>query len=75
MDLALISEVDIVVDGTDNLPVKYLINDACVLAKKPLVYGSIADQLGDTQLAYVIMIPCYLFILFYATIGHKKSSW
>ncbi|MBP6054023.1 MAG: sugar MFS transporter [Cytophagaceae bacterium] len=41
----------------------------------PLVYGSIADQLGDTQLAYVIMIPCYLFILFYATIGHKKSSW
>lgn len=41
----------------------------------PLVYGSIADQLGDTQLAYVIMIPCYLFILFYATIGHKKCSW
>jgi len=41
----------------------------------PLVYGSIADKLGDTQLAYVIMIPCYLFILFYATIGHKKSSW
>ena len=39
--LALISEVDIVVDGTDNLPVKYLINDACVLAKKPLVYGSL----------------------------------
>lgn len=41
----------------------------------PLVYGSMADQLGDTQLAYIIMIPCYLFILFYATIGHKKSSW
>jgi glucose/galactose transporter len=41
----------------------------------PLVYGSIADNLGDTQLAYVIMVPCYLFILYYATIGHKKSSW
>jgi glucose/galactose transporter len=41
----------------------------------PLVYGSIADQLGDTQTAYAIMIPCYLFILYYATIGHKKSSW
>jgi len=41
----------------------------------PLVYGSLADRLGDTQLAYAIMIPCYLFILFYATIGHKKSSW
>ncbi|WP_395767895.1 sugar MFS transporter [Aquirufa sp.] len=41
----------------------------------PLVYGSLADRLGDTQTAYAIMIPCYLFILFYATIGHKKSSW
>lgn len=41
----------------------------------PLLYGSIADQLGDTQTAYAIMIPCYLFILYYATIGHKKSSW
>ncbi|MFM6936763.1 MAG: sugar MFS transporter [Aquirufa sp.] len=41
----------------------------------PLVYGSIADRLGDTQLAYSIMLPCYLFILYYATIGHKKSSW
>ena len=41
----------------------------------PLVYGSIADRLGDTQLAYSIMIPCYLFILYYAPIGHKKSSW
>lgn len=41
----------------------------------PLVYGSLADKLGDTQIAYAIMIPCYLFILFYATIGHKKSSW
>ena len=39
--LGLISEVDIVVDGTDNLQVKYLINDACVIAKKPLVYGSL----------------------------------
>ena len=41
----------------------------------PLLYGSIADQLADTQTAYSIMIPCYLFILYYATIGHKKSSW
>ena len=41
----------------------------------PLLYGSIADRMGDTQTAYAIMIPCYLFILYYATIGHKKSSW
>jgi FHS family L-fucose permease-like MFS transporter len=41
----------------------------------PLLYGKIADNIGDTQKAYVIMIPCYIFIYFYATIGHKKSSW
>ena len=41
----------------------------------PLLYGKIADQIGDTQKAYIIMIPCYIFIYFYATIGHKKSSW
>ncbi|HEY9170116.1 MAG TPA: HesA/MoeB/ThiF family protein [Lutibacter sp.] len=39
--LALISAFDIVVDTTDSLPIKYLINDACVIAKKPLVYGSL----------------------------------
>ena len=37
----LISQFDIVVDGTDSLPTKYLLNDACVLKKKPLVYGSL----------------------------------
>ncbi|MCH3884041.1 HesA/MoeB/ThiF family protein [Tenacibaculum aquimarinum] len=37
----LISEYDIIVDGTDSLPTKYLINDACVLKDKPLVYGSL----------------------------------
>ena len=37
----IISEVDIVVDATDSLPTKYLLNDACVLKKKPLVYGSL----------------------------------
>jgi glucose/galactose transporter len=41
----------------------------------PLVYGSIADAIGNTQLAYIIMVPCYLFILFYAVKGHKKQSW
>lgn len=39
--LDLISNFDIVVEGTDSLPIKYLINDACVLKKKPLVYGSL----------------------------------
>jgi sulfur-carrier protein adenylyltransferase/sulfurtransferase len=39
--LELIENVDIVVDGTDSLPTKYLLNDACVIKNKPLVYGSL----------------------------------
>jgi adenylyltransferase/sulfurtransferase len=37
----LIENVDIVIDGTDSLPTKYLLNDACVIKNKPLVYGSL----------------------------------
>lgn len=37
----LIDAVDIVIDGTDSLPTKYLLNDACVLRNKPLIYGSL----------------------------------
>lgn len=37
----LIENVDIVVDGTDSLPTKYLLNDACVIKSKPLIYGSL----------------------------------
>lgn len=37
----LISEYDVIVDGTDSLPTKYLLNDTCVLQGKPLVYGSL----------------------------------
>lgn len=39
--LEIIKEYDIVVDGSDNFPTRYLINDACVLLKKPFVFGSI----------------------------------
>ena len=39
--IELISEYDIIVDGTDSLPTKYLLNDACVIHEKPLVYGSL----------------------------------
>lgn len=39
--LETIKKVDIVVDATDNILAKYLINDACVLAKKPLIYGAL----------------------------------
>ncbi len=39
--LAIIKQFDIIADGTDNFPTRYLINDACVIAGKPLVYGSV----------------------------------
>lgn len=39
--LELIGKYDIICDGTDNFPTRYLVNDACVILKKPLVYGSI----------------------------------
>ena len=39
--LALVANYDVVVDGTDNFPTRYLVNDACVLTGKPNVYGSI----------------------------------
>jgi adenylyltransferase/sulfurtransferase len=39
--LQLIANADIIVDGTDSLPTKYLLNDACVMQNKPLVYGSL----------------------------------
>jgi FHS family L-fucose permease-like MFS transporter len=41
----------------------------------PLVYGNIADSIHSTQQAYWVMMPLYLFILYYAFIGYKKRSW
>jgi fucose permease len=40
----------------------------------PLVYGGLSDLWQNTRLAYVIMIPCYAFILYYAVRGHK-AGW
>jgi adenylyltransferase/sulfurtransferase len=39
--LDLIADYDVIIDGTDNFPTRYCVNDACVIAKKPNVYGSI----------------------------------
>ncbi|MGS2719322.1 sugar MFS transporter [Paraglaciecola aestuariivivens] len=41
----------------------------------PLVFGQISHQSGDLQLAYLVGLPCYLFILFYALKGHKMRKW
>lgn len=58
--LEIISQYDIVVDGTDNFPTRYLTNDACVLLKKPNVYGSIFRFDGQASVfAPHLGGPCY----------------
>ncbi|WP_342086048.1 sugar MFS transporter [Dyadobacter sp. OTU695] len=41
----------------------------------PLVYGSIADSIGSTQKAYWILVPLYIYMLYFGFAGHKKKSW
>ena len=58
--LDLIRPYDIVVDGTDNFPTRYLTNDACVLLKKPNVYGSVFQFEGQASVfAPHLGGPCY----------------
>jgi sulfur-carrier protein adenylyltransferase/sulfurtransferase len=57
--LDIIREYDIVVDGSDNFPTRYLVNDACVLLGKPNVYGSIFRFEGQASLFYAEEGPCY----------------
>ena len=46
---AILSTFDLVIDGSDNLPTRYLVNDACVLLNKPLVYGAIFQFEGQVS--------------------------
>jgi len=57
--LALFAQYDIVVDGTDNFPTRYLVNDACVLTGKPNVYGSIFRFEGQASIFATSDGPCY----------------
>lgn len=58
--MEIIAQYDIVVDGTDNFPTRYLTNDACVLLKKPNVYGSIFRFDGQASVFAPHMGgPCY----------------
>src|SRR5687767_8077769 len=57
--LALVSAYDLVVDGTDNFATRYLVNDACVLARKPNVYGSIFRFEGQASVFATESGPCY----------------
>src|SRR5437763_2625106 len=57
--LEIFKDYDVVVDGTDNFPTRYLVNDACVLSKKPNVYGSIFRFEGQATVFAYEDGPCY----------------
>ena len=57
--LEILAPYDIIIDGTDNFPTRYLTNDACVLLGKPNVYGSIFRFEGQLSVFYAKEGPCY----------------
>jgi sulfur-carrier protein adenylyltransferase/sulfurtransferase len=57
--LDILKDYDMVVDGTDNFPTRYLVNDACVLLNKPNVYGSIFRFEGQATIFATEGGPCY----------------
>lgn len=57
--MRLFVNYDVIVDGTDNFPTRYLVNDACVLTGKPNVYGSIFRFEGQASVFWAERGPCY----------------
>ena len=57
--LEILKDYDIVADGTDNFPTRYLVNDACVLLGKPNVYGSVFRFEGHASVFATGQGPCY----------------
>ena len=57
--LDLIKDYDFVIDGTDNFPAKFLINDACVMAKKPFSHAGIIRFKGQLTTVIPGQSPCY----------------
>ena len=57
--LDTLAPYDLVIDGTDNFPTRYLVNDACVLLGKPNVYGSIFRFEGQASVFWAQKGPCY----------------
>jgi adenylyltransferase/sulfurtransferase len=57
--LEIMEPYDVIVDGTDNFPTRYLVNDACVKLGKPNVYGSILRFEGQLSVFYANEGPCY----------------
>jgi adenylyltransferase/sulfurtransferase len=57
--LEILRDFDVVADGTDNFPTRYLVNDACVLTGKPNVYASIFRFEGQASVFWAAKGPCY----------------
>ena len=57
--LELFAPYDVIIDGTDNFPTRYLVNDACVILGKPNVYGSIFRFEGQASVFDARIGPCY----------------
>ncbi|MEX2540055.1 MAG: molybdopterin-synthase adenylyltransferase MoeB [Actinomycetota bacterium] len=57
--LEILRDYDLIVDGTDNFPTRYLVNDACVLLGKPYVWGSIFRFEGQASVFWAEKGPCY----------------
>jgi sulfur-carrier protein adenylyltransferase/sulfurtransferase len=57
--MRIIDDYDIIVDGCDNFPTRYLVNDACFITKKPNVHGSIFQFEGQATVFYPGKGPCY----------------
>jgi molybdopterin/thiamine biosynthesis adenylyltransferase/rhodanese-related sulfurtransferase/molybdopterin converting factor small subunit len=57
--MGILANFDVIIDGTDNFPTRYLVNDACVLLGKPNVYGSIFRFEGQVSLFDATKGPCY----------------
>lgn len=57
--MAIIADYDVIVDGCDNFPTRYLVNDACVMTGKPNVHGSIFQFEGQATVFYPGKGPCY----------------
>jgi adenylyltransferase/sulfurtransferase len=55
----IVRAYDVVIDGSDNFPTRYLVNDACVLEAKPCVYGSILRWEGQASVFWAGHGPCY----------------
>ena len=57
--LDILRDYDVIIDGTDNFPTRYLVNDACVMLGKPNVYGSIFRFEGQASVFWAGQGPCY----------------